>query len=161
MSEVSEVTPTRLPRRSATVLIGPSGSTVRQVSSGGPAIAATPFTGAPLATRPRSSPTPNPTSMLPAASACCCFAGPPNVAGSMVSPSAAKRPRFMPKSSSMKVKDCGIASPTRIVAAAPAGGAISAASASAISVCFIICPLTRGVEPGACEARVEPSADRN
>ena len=96
---------------------------------GMPAIAATAFTGAPLAVNAMPGPLPMPMSMPSAANACCILASPPKADASTVSPCLANWPVSMPTSSGVKVQANGTALPTRNVSAAPTG-AHSAAVAS-------------------------------
>src|SRR6516162_4119082 len=98
---------------------------------GMPAIAATAFTGAPLAMNamPGPLPLPMPISMPSAVNACYSLASPPKADGSTVSPCLANWPISTPTSTGVKVQANGTALPTRNVSAAPAG-ADNAAMAS-------------------------------
>ncbi len=128
---------TVLPLRSATVLIGPGVATTRHRSAGLPAIAATPSTGAPLATKLSSGPEPMPISMLFEASPCCSLALPPKLYSSISSPCSLKMPDCMPTSSGVKVKALVTALPTRSFwSAAKALCAISAAATASAATSF-------------------------
>ena len=87
---------------------------------GGPAKAATPIAGEPLATNASPGPLPSPISMLPAASACCTLASPPRSALSMSRPCLAKKPCSMPISTGRKVQAVPCALPTWICSLARA-----------------------------------------
>src|SRR5262245_2785909 len=136
VSEPAVVTPTRLPLRSRTLLTGvPNGSTSARLA-GGPYMAATPIAGAPLARKPSPGPEPNPTSRLPAASACCNCASPRKLVTSISIPSFSKILASIPTSVALKANELGTALPSLTLSsanAAPAGHSTSAATTPVIA----------------------------
>ena len=77
VKELAVVTPIRRPLRSSTDLIAPSGRTIRAMSSGGPAMAATALIGTPFTIPDISGLEPSPISTKSAVSACCSLPPPP------------------------------------------------------------------------------------
>src|ERR1700730_14921226 len=113
VSDPTVDTLTVLPFRSATVLMRLSFSTFKVSSHGAFAMAATPTTGAPLTMKASSGPEPRPTSMLPAASACCNLALPPKSYFSTSIACLLKIPVSMPISPGTKENASDTALPTR------------------------------------------------
>ena len=92
------------------------------ISSGGPAMAATPLTGAPLTMKASAGPEPTRMSIEPAAAACCMRASPLKAIDSTSRPCLAKIPVRMPISIGVNENACGTDLPTRSFSAACAGG---------------------------------------
>src|SRR5262245_30187376 len=136
VSEPVVVTPIRLPLRSLTALIGVSNGSTSARFAGGPYMAATPIAGAPLARKPSPGPEPNPTSRLPAASACWSCASPRKLVTSTSIPSFSKILASIPTSVALKANELGTALPSLTLSsasAAPAGHSTSAATAPIIA----------------------------
>ena len=102
VTEPTVETPTLRPLRSSTVFTVSSLRTTSANSSGGPAMAAMPLTGEPLAMKASPGPEPSPISMPSAAIACCSLASPPKPAISISRPLFLKMPVRTPTSTGTK-----------------------------------------------------------
>ena len=92
VTEPTVETPTLRPLRSSAVFTLSSLRTTSANSSGGPAMAAMPFTGEPFTMKARPGPEPSATSMPSAAIACCRRASPPKLLISISTPLRLKMP---------------------------------------------------------------------
>src|SRR5262245_2232193 len=117
VTEPTVETPTLRPLRSSTVLMLSSLRTTSANRSGGPAIAAMPFTGEPLTMKASPGPEPSAMSIPSAAIACCSFASPPKLAISTSSPWRRKMPVRTPMSAGTNENASRPALPTRRVSA--------------------------------------------
>src|SRR5712672_2889442 len=141
VTEPTVETPILRPFRSSTVLTESSLRTTRANKSGGPAIAAMPFTGEPLTMKARPGPEPSEMSTPSAAIACCSRASPPKLLISTSRPCRVKMPDRTPTSSGTKEKASRPALPTRRVSAeAACAERAMAATSSNLGIVFIILP---------------------
>ena len=118
VTEPTVETPTLRPLRSSAVFIESSLRTTNANNSGGPAIAAMPFTGEPFTMKARPGPEPSATSMPSAAIACCSRASPPKLLISISTPCFLKMPVRWPTSAGTNENASLPALPTRKVSAA-------------------------------------------
>ncbi len=118
--------------------------TTSENSSGGPAMAAMPFTGEPLTMKASPGPEPSAMSMPSAAIACCRRASPPKFAISMSRPCRLKMPVRTPMSSGTKENASRPALPTRSrsAEAETVESATSATERSLGSIPIVITPGT-------------------
>src|SRR5579883_27900 len=159
VTEPTVETPILRPLRSSTVLIVPSLRTTSANSSGGPAIAAMPFTGEPLTMNASPGPEPSAMSIASAAIACCSLASPAKLAIWMSSPRCLKMPVRTPTSSGTNENASRPALPTRKVSA-EAAVAANNATASNVGIERIVLPVFRRVGNRARDDRVGKIASR-
>ena len=117
VTEPTVETPTLRPLRSSAVFTASSLRTTSANSSGGPAMAAMPFTGEPLTMKASPGPEPSAMSMPSAAIACCMRASPPKLLISMSTPLRLKMPVRAPMSAGTNENASRPALPTRSVSA--------------------------------------------
>src|SRR5215831_16855644 len=138
VTEPTVETPILRPFRSSTVLIVSSLRTTRANRSGGPAIAAMPFTGEPLTMKASPGPEPSAMSIPSAAIACCSLASPPKLAISMSRFCRRKMPVRTPMSTGTNENASRPALPTRRVSAEAAVAARTAAASRARIVRIVL-----------------------
>src|SRR6185437_602061 len=123
-----------LPLRSATFLIGESGTVLTETLRGAPSKAATAMTGEPLTAKAIDGPLPRPISTAPEVRACCSFASPARALTSTSRLYLAKMPSSTPTFSEVNSQERSTDFATRSLSAACAPPAKTSSAAAEINV---------------------------